>query len=241
VSSRAYLNLRHGVPERRAAFTKGLQALGYEVHDGLPKSTEKGDVLVTWNRIGVADQRARQCKRRGGHVIVTENSSWGNDFAGKRWYYLAKNYHNTAGCFPTGGPERWDSLGVRLDDFRTSGETVLLPQRGIGSPPTRMPSGWAKKALNRYGGRIRSHPGTKDCVPLEHDLRFCGRVITWGSGAAIKALMMGIPVVSEMPGWVGHQSNTDETRLAMFRRLAWAQWTLEEIATGEPFARLIHG
>jgi hypothetical protein len=28
-------------------------------------------------------------------------------------------------------------------------------------------------------------------------------------------------------------------RLAMFRRLAWAQWTLDEIKTGEPIRRLV--
>jgi hypothetical protein len=25
----------------------------------------------------------------------------------------------------------------------------------------------------------------------------------------------------------------------MFRRLAWAQWTIDEIASGEPFERLL--
>jgi hypothetical protein len=64
-------------------------------------------------------------------------------------------------------------------------------------------------------------------------------VVTWGSGAAIKALQWGIPVVSEMPDWIGEQDNTDAGRLEMFRRLAWAQWTMEEIAHGEPFARLL--
>ena len=102
-----------------------------------------------------------------------------------------------------------------------------------------MPGGWQIKALKKHGGRIRKHPGTRACTPLEHDLRKCGRVITWGSGAAIKAMMWGIPVISDMPNWIGEQDNTDAGRLAMFRRLAWAQWTLDEIASGEPFDRLL--
>jgi hypothetical protein len=53
----------------------------------------------------------------------------------------------------------------------------------------------------------------------------------------VKALMMGIPVTSEMPGWVASCENTEESRLAMFRRLAWSHWTLEEIANGDPFHR----
>ena len=52
--------------------------------------------------------------------------------------------------------------------------------------------------------------------------------------------MWGIPVESHMPNWIGAQDNTEAGRLAMFRRLAWAQWQLSEIATGEPFRRLLN-
>jgi hypothetical protein len=98
---------------------------------------------------------------------------------------------------------------------------------------------WADKINELKGWRIRRHPGTKPAKPLEDDLVQCGRVITWGSGAAIKALMMGIPVTSHMPGWVGEQDNTDDGRLAMFRRLAWAQFRLSELESGYAFARML--
>lgn len=236
---RAFLNLRQAVPERRSAFVRGLERCGYSVIEAITTQPKPGDVLVTWNRIADGHHAASVFESRGLPVLVTENAAWGNDFAGRRWYSLARGYHNTAGQFPVGGPERWDSLGVRLPAFRTNGETVILAQRGIGTPPTRSPIGWEYGALARYGGRVRSHPGLRDAVPLERDLADAGRVVTWGSGAAIKALLMGVPVVSEMPGWIGEQDNTEAGRLAMFRRLAWAQWTLDEIASGEPFARLL--
>ena len=236
---KAWLNLRHGVPERHRAFLRGLERCGYSVVDALTTRPGHRDILVTWNRIGDGQTAAAAFESRGLPVIVAENASWGNEFAGWGWYTLGLGRHNTAGAFPEGGPERWDSLGVRLPAFRTSGETVILAQRGIGTPPTRSPTGWEHGALARYGGRVRSHPGLRDAVPLERDLADAGRVVTWGSGAAIKALLMGVPVVSEMPGWIGEQDNTDAGRLAMFRRLAWAQWTLDEIASGEPFARLL--
>jgi hypothetical protein len=102
-----------------------------------------------------------------------------------------------------------------------------------------MPMGWAIKAHKRYGGRVRAHPGRSELLPLESDLAHCGKVVTWGSGAAIKALMMGIPVISEMPNWIGMQDNSLAGRLEMFRKLAYAQWTLDEIRTGEPFGRLL--
>lgn len=169
-------------------------------------------------------------------MLVTENAAWGNGFAGDSWLTIAKNQHNTAGRFPIGDDARWDDLGVELAPWRTDGETVILPQRGIGSPPTAMPRNWLKK----HHGRVRTHPGTKPCMPLEDDLAHCGRVVTWGSGAAIKALMMGIPVMSDMPDWIGEQDNTDDGRLAMFRRLAWAQWRYSEIESGEAFERLLN-
>lgn len=168
-------------------------------------------------------------------MLVAENSSWGNEFAGRNWYTLARNYHNVAGMFPIGGPERWDSLGVELEPFRSEGETVILASRGIGPAAYRMPRDWPI----RQRGRIRAHPGRGDGKPLREDLANCGRVVTWGSGAAVKALMWGIPVESHQPRWIAEQSNTEESRLAVFRSLAWAQFTLDEFASGEPFARML--
>lgn len=231
----AFLNLRGSVPERREAFIEGLKRLDYEIAEQVPSDPPKGSIFVTWNRIGGADYAARQFEARRLPVLVAENAAWGNGFAGRRWYSLARNFHNTAGRYPVGGPERWDSLGVALAPWRTEGETVALPQRGIGPPEVAMPKDW----VAGQRGRVRIHPGTRLCMPLEADLARAGRVVTWGSGAAIKALMWGIPVESHMPGWIGEQDNTDAGRLAMFRRLAWAQWTIEEIAAGLPFQRLL--
>lgn len=216
---------------RHDAFEAGLHAAGLS-----PTSPDQADVIVTWNRYGTRAHIADQCEARGGRVLVAENASWGNDFVGDRWYTLAIGKHNTAGCFPVGGPERWDSLGVELTPWREGkGETVILPQRGIGPPGVAMPAGWGIGIK----GRVRHHPGVNACVPLEQDLERATKVVTWGSGAAIKALLWGIRVESHMPKWIGEQQNTDESRLAMFRRLAWAQWRVSQIANGEAFRWLI--
>ena len=221
---RALLNLRYTLPERRAAFESGLKRIG------------DPEVFCTWNRIGAADRTAKEYEARGLPVIVAENAAWGNDFAGRRWYSLALGMHNTAGRFPPGGAERFDRLGVDPAPWRIGGERVVLPQRGIGPAGVAMPRDWP----NQQVGRIRRHPGTSACMPLKQDLANAGEVVTWGSGAAIKAMMWGIRVESHMPNWIGQQNNTDSGRLEMFRRLAWAQWTLDEIADGEPFRRLLN-
>lgn len=232
----AWLNLRFTPESRVQAFAEGFKRLGYDPRIGCPNQFESGDAFCTWNRIGHGDHVARMFSDRGQPVLVTENASWGNDFAGKRWYTLARDYHNEVGRFPVGSDSRWDSLSVRLQDWRWhKGETVVLPSRGIGAARNRMPGGW----VQRQSGRIRAHPGRGVAKPLEEDLANAAKVVTWGSGAAIKALMWGIPVESHMPDWIATQDNTDAGRLAMFRQLAWANWTLEELASGEPIQRLI--
>lgn len=237
---RAWLNLRYTLADRVTAFRQGLERIGYEVLRGSTTTPADGDVLVTWNRIGSGQTAALAFEARGLPVLVAENAAWGNDFAVGHWYSLARNFHNTAGRFLVGGNDRWDALGVELAPWRTGGgEVVILAQRSIGTPPVAMPRDWPERAQAATGGRIRRHPGTKPCTPLEADLAHAREVVTWGSGAAIKALLMGVPVRSDMPNWIGEQDNTDAGRLAMFRRLAYAQWRLDEIASGEAFEWLL--
>lgn len=225
------------MPERRAAFAAGLERLGFTVVDGVTNRPGDRDILVTWNLIRDGRIAADRFAAIGRPVIVAENASWGNGFRGGHWYTLARGRHNTAGAFSIGDAHRWDSLGVELEPWRADGETVLLPQRGIGPAGVAMPADWIRR--NAARGRIRPHPGQGAAIPLEQDLAHAAQVITWGSGAAIKALIWGIRVESHMPNWIGEQDNTDAGRLAMFRRLAWAQWQLSEISHGEPFARLL--
>lgn len=224
---------------RREAFDAGMQAIGYTPSDWM-----KCDVYLTWNRYGTRESQADAVEARGGRVLVAENATWGNSFGWRLegdclfgegpWYSIWPEFHNRADKIKVGPPERWDSLRVQLEPFRPLGyEIVGLEQRGIG--PRGTPKNWIPPGCSR----LRRHPGTGKCIPLHKDLELTSEVRTWGSGAAVKALMWGINVKSYMPYWCGEQQNTDESRLAMFRRLAWAQWRLKEIAAGEPFRWLL--
>jgi hypothetical protein len=200
---------------------------------GITLKPQPGDILVTWNRIREGDVAARAFEREGLPVLVAENATWGGEFQGERWYTLARGFHNMAGRFPVGDSDRWDRLGCELADWRTGGETVVLLQRGLGPREVAMPRGWT------WPGRVRSHPGNRQGLDLRLDLDRAGLVVTWGSGAAVLALIWGIPVVSHMPNWIAAQKNTDADRLRMFRELAWAQFTLDEIQSGWAFERLL--
>jgi hypothetical protein len=77
----------------------------------------------------------------------------------------------------------------------------------------------------------------------------CFAAVTWGSGAAIKAIIAGVPVFHEFSRWIGAPAakfgaaNLEQPfvgdRLPMLRRLAYAQWSVAEIERGEPFALLL--
>lgn len=247
---RAYLNLRYTTDKRAQLFRSGLSRLGYKpVHELPPQDFKPNDIFVTWNRISVGDTWANTFARAGNKVIVVENASWGNEFAGDRWYHIALSYHNTKGMFSLGGPDRWDSLNVELKPFRhainkSKLSAVILPQRGIGSSPVAMPSTWLihkTRELNkkRILNSVRRHPGKRDKNDIEAALSHANTVYTWGSGAAIKALMLGCHVHADYKNWIGQQNNTEVERLAMLRRLAWAQWRHSEIESGEAFANLL--
>lgn len=210
------------------------------------------DVLVIWNRYGHYDALAKRFQR----VIVSENGYLGRDWLGQHWYSLALGHHNGAGVWPDDGPQRWESWGVELAPWRAAGrEIVALATRGIGPDGVREPPGWLPRTIadvsKRTGlpVRIRRHPGERSCVPLDDDLRKAAACLTWGSGAALKALALGVPVIYGFPKWIGASAATPVgsdlanlfmgDRVPMFSRLAWAMWNTDEIASGEAFARLL--
>lgn len=244
---RALCLIREGLHYRRDAYLEGLNHAGLKPVPALP-DPKPGDVLIIWNRYGRFHEAAKQFKRAGATVLVTENGWLGKAWNAGEWFTLCEDHHAGAGSWPVGGPERWDSFGAELQPWRTSGtETIILGQRGIGEPEIRSPNGWEISTQRRIGGRIRLHLG-KSNPPLSPDLRKAQKVVTWASGAALKALVYGVPVWYDFPQWIGAGAASrigeplvcdDAKRLAMFRRLAWSMWTLDEIRSGIPFQRFM--
>lgn len=254
----AYLMIRTEPHYRRDSFAEGLMRCGFNV-TGTPRGpVGKNDVLVIWNRYGRFHSHALDFERQGARVIVAENGPLGRDWRGEHWYSIFEGRPAVGGPHSEGGPERWESFGVELAPWRTGGrEIVVLGQRGIGPPGIAQPPGWhhqAARALSAWHPvRIREHPGERPCRALEADLEDAQAVVTWASGAAYKALLMGVPVFYGLPGWIGRHGGkwlNLETlngpldpqypdRLRVFHSLGWVGWRTHEIATGEPFRRLL--
>jgi hypothetical protein len=251
---RAQIVMRDGLHYRRTAFEEGLTKTGYRVKIDVLDPT-KEDVLVIWNRAHRGAEEAYRFEHVGARVLVAENGYLGKNWLGGNWYALSLGHHAGTGEWVVGDHARWDGLNVELAQWRVGGtETVILGQRGIGEYQVQSPDCWAENCQKRFGGRIRPHPG-KDhdaATPLEKDLENAAQVITWASSAALRALLMGVPVWYELPRWIGAEAanhvtdlgllppkRDDAARLSMFRKLIWAQWQLDEIQSGAAFRHLL--
>ena len=248
--ARALNLLRSSLHYRRDAFNEGLRAAGYKVVDVL-RDPKPGDLLVSWNRYGGNHELCLRFERAGAGVLVVENGLLGKRWRGGEWFSLALWHHAGAGDFKPSGPERWDGWNVPLDPWREGGhETLIFGQRGIGEPGHASPPSWAEDVKRKTGARIRPHPGGSEGKSLDEDLAGVREALTWNSSAGLQALLRGVPVWYDCPSWIGAGAARplskwpgkplcdDAARLATFRRLAYCMWTLDEVRTGEPIARL---
>lgn len=239
---------------RTRAFMAGLERCGFRVTDD-PGGPAPGDVLVIWNRRERNEKHARTFERAGAAVIVCENGWIGGDGKGQKLFAMCLGHHNGAGTWAVGEGDRWARLGIDLLPWRAEGDRILvLLQRGIGEPGVAMPHEWRhdiERRLRKVTKRpvvVRDHPGMHN-PDSDPDWRNVHAVVTWASGAAIKAIAAGVPVFYDLPQWIGAGAarfgiaDLEDPflgdRLPMFQRLAWAQWSVDEIAEGAPFRCLL--
>jgi len=245
----ANILLHHSPHYRLQVFTAGLQTHGYRVVKDRNTQPDADDLLLIWNRSPGDERIAKKYEAAGATILVTENGYIGKTKA------LAKTHHAGAGEWYVGEHDRWAETGIPVSPWREDGDHLLiLPQRSIGEIGVAMPRNWELLILNRLKRitnrplHIRKHPGKNPTKPLEDDLRNAWAAVTWASGAGIKAICAGIPVFHDLKDWIGAPAATCTydienpylgDRSAMLHRLAWAQWTWEEIADGTAFKRLL--
>lgn len=250
----------HSVPERIEAVCRGLERIGYQpVRDW----RHKGDIAVTWNMHGVAQDIKRRMP--GAPILCMENGYLSPDIFGNVHYALALGGHNGNGRTPeprTDGEaaERFRALFEAPKPWRQSGKHVLVAaSRGIGDPGVSEPLGWKNTVMHELGGVAdrpvirRLHPQTREGrrqPSLADQLRGAWCVVVWASNVATTALHAGIPVCYRGPSIAARRAAFTElaavvdpptpgTRDLAFGDIAMSQWTLDEIATGEPFVRLL--
>lgn len=263
---RAFVLIREAPWYRRQAFADGLKKCGFEVLLR-PDRARPGDVLLIWNRYSANHAIATRFEAEGGTVVVCENGYLGVGGSSPKfdvhpggpkpehYYAVALGYHNGAGQWSDGGPERWEALGVEVKPWRREGGHILIaPNRSFGVPGRVMHPDWAERCAARLRKttkrevRVRVHPGNdQPRRQLSADLEGAWACVIWTSGAGVHALVAGVPVFCEAPFWISKAAASGGTvdeptlpdRMPALHRLAWAQWQIQEIETGEPFRRLL--
>jgi hypothetical protein len=261
----AIVTLRSEPFYRREAFVGGLKRLGYSVELSderttsrdatLPYPESRDDLLVNWNRKqGPQERAAQEWERRGGTVITTENAYLQR--VDKSAYAISVGHHCGAGWFPVDESEdRFTPLGFPLENRSAFGGRILVcAQRGVGSTEMASPPQWGNKMAQelsrRYPDRevrLRSHPGMlKPRVSLEQDLEGASLCVIWSSACGVRAMTMGVAVVYKAPHWICADGARSQTGLWLppvnvmpaLNKMAHGQWSVAEIAAGEPFARM---
>jgi len=243
--------------DRHGAIETGLAAAGWRVSRGFAMPRSPDDVLVTWTvHRGSKEMAARAFEAAGGRVVVCEEAYF-REVRGERHFAIALHDHNGAGRWRVGGPERWRAFGIAVQPWRGSGRHIVVrEQRGIGSERMASPPFWHDQVMARLRaltGRpivLRKHPKTAPEQPtLAEALMDVHAVVTWASSIAAQALVLGVPVFYEAPrivcagacnkGLEGIETPARPDRLPALERLAWAQWSMREIARGDPFRHLL--
>ena len=259
---KAYCLLRQDPWYRRQVFVDGLKACGHEVLLRRPDAMSKDTILLIWNRYAAVHELALQAERAGATVIVAENGYLGYEGVSPKFdvhpqgpkpgsfYSLSLGWHNGRGRWHVGEWNRFPALGVTIKPWRTKeGYQLVCPNRSFGVGEQLMHPDWAarKESSLRKAGflvKVRVHPGNNQPRnPLSADLEGASGVHIWSSSSGVHALLEGIPVFCDAPYWIMKEaaanSKPQVDRHVAFERLAWAQWTCEEIASGEPFRHLL--
>jgi hypothetical protein len=235
---------------RHEAFEAGLKAAGYTV--GRQPKPGPGALLIIWNRYGTNDDVAAMYEAAGGKVLVAENGYFGRDEPDGPWYAISVGQHHHGGA---NVPEISPIKGLK--PWRKEGDHILIcAQRGFGSKVMGCP-GWAERIAaelrtkTKRPIRLRQHPGNHaPKVPLYEDLAGCHAVVLWSSNSGIEALIQGVPVFYGAPRWIAEKAALPLAgadleqpfmgdRTAGLSHAAANQYSVEEIASGEPFRRLL--
>lgn len=265
---KAFVGIKTDPHYRRDAFESGLRSIGFEIVSAQHFLGE-GDVAVFWNlHAGWTEPEADALKNRGVAILVAENGYYGSDREGRQLYALARDGHNGSGRWVADNKEvRPGGFGVCLPratpPARQRGAQLLIAgQRGIGSSLMASPPGWHKRVADELEGAgiacfVRPHPGADSFQKSLADQQIAesSGVVIWSSGLGVRALMLGRPVWYAAPHWVGAaganryagpvsiglpDKTADQIHEAL-RLISWAQWSVEEIASGSPFDLLLQG
>lgn len=253
-----------GVSKQLVAFSKGLERHGIQPEVHLPGHVSSCDLAVTW---GV---KRRPEMLSGRRCLVLERGYFGDrigkwtsaGFDGLNGFADFLNGDKDSARF-----DRHYGEGF-LQPWRESekSDLVLIMGQVQGDASlrgTNIRLWYAQVAdlCQRHGHRVgfRSHPLYKSPVPsarclavtgtLEEALAKAKWVVTFNSNSGVDAVVAGVPTVTmdagsmafPVTGHVPFEEPPRPDRSRWAARMAWAQWTMEELESGDAWDHLRAG
>jgi hypothetical protein len=221
----------------------------------VPKSFPRGNVF-------------RQQRTKSLDVIVLETGYINRGDGENHHYAAGFNGLNGRADFRNRGmpDDRVKKLGVSLKPWRKDGKHVLLCAQVPWDASVEMCFEYPEW-LSFIAGQIRYHtkreirfrphplaqlPAPMGCtystVPIQEDLKDCWAVVTYNSNSSVEAVLEGIPAFAFDAGamtkdvaslWLQElESPHMPAREQWLADLCYAQWTIEEMRSGEAWRHL---
>lgn len=148
-------------------------------------------------------------------------------------------------------PDRAKAFLPTIHSWRKGGDYVLVCDQHPGDA-CAPPAGWWREARGKFHHDLlyRPHPLlAPDLRPLSEALENAAACLTWSSTAAVESVLAGVPTWALDPGspaWdvaAHHMEAPPYTgeRVTWLSRLAYRQWTHEELESGLYWHHLKHG
>ena len=217
-------------------FAEGLEQLGIRVLATSSQERISQDPVILfgttrWRRIEAVPGR---------WLLVDRASYFDPDYVSLKW-----NGHHLHGDHKI--PKDWQDRPKReipeLKSPRESGtKIVLCGQTELYCDLYPNLHEWYRSALDQYHWTdFRPHPTERakpGGVPVWSTWDDVKLAITLNSSVAIDAMIRGVPVRAVDPYAMSHLCGGLADREHLFQKLAWTQWSWEEIKRGEPIAHL---
>jgi hypothetical protein len=240
------------------AFKKGLERHGHTVTIG--PNYQPCDLLVLW---GVHSRDLIDLQNSKGKVCILERGYLGERFEYTSVSFNGKLNNRAEFHSAHSDPSRFNDLVTRYGPFpgyeRASfgpGPVLLIGQKpGDQSHRHVKIDKWYQsvtETLTNAGLKVkfRAHPLDQTTVvrraplaPLHEDLADARYVVTLNSNTGVEALAYGRPVVTCDEGAMAYPITSHDVAYAIipgyeerqrwFHELAWKQWTLSEMESGE--------
>lgn len=228
------------------AMCQGIHAMGDRCIISDIRAPQHGDVAVCWG------WKHHHTYRRYRRFVYFDLGYW------QRENYLRFSIGKWSPDIPNKDDRRFKQLGLEIKPWRTEGSKIVVAgstakacaEHGFGYQAWETD---AVKRLQGMGKEIIYRPKPNDPMgshiegarldqgPISEAIKDCWAWVTHHSNSAVDALLHGIPVHCET-GAASHLSVPIETlsspelregREQFLHGVAWLQWTLDEMRTGE--------